>query len=48
MVGECGECGLSRRVWVVKGVVIVVGGIGGYKSGKVGVVVDIEYGRVIV
>ncbi len=37
-----------KGIWVVKGVVIVVGDIGRYNGGEVGVVVDIEYSRVIV
>ncbi len=35
-------------VRVVEGVVVVVGGVCSNKGGKVGVVLDIEYSRVIV
>jgi len=36
------------RDWVVERVVIVVGGVGGYESGVMEVVVDVEYGGVVV
>jgi len=34
-------------VWAVEGVVVVVGGVGSYKSGEVSVVMDVQYGGVV-
>jgi len=38
----------ERRGWVVDGVVVVVRGVGSYKSGVMIVVNDVEYGGVVV
>ena len=38
----------GRRGWVIKGVVVLVRGVGSYKSDVMNVVMDVEYGGVVV
>ena len=38
----------ERRGWVIEKVIVVVRGVGSYKSGVMGVVMDVENGGVVV